>query len=103
MLTAPCPQSETTAKPKWLRTDDSACKQRGRQLGPGLFEFKEKRFLGTPARRKVRATINLADYSEERRNYYAELFYGSLAGLMKDNLDDWEWILAECIFEQLPL
>ena len=103
MLTATHPQPGTTAKPKWLRTDDSACKQRGRQLGPGVFEFKEKRFLGTPAKRKVRAIITLADYSEERRNHYAEMFYGSLAGLMKDNLDDWEFILAECIFEQLSL
>lgn len=51
----------------------------------------------------MRATINLADYPEERRNYYAEAYYGSLAGLIKDNLEDWEFILAECIFEQLSL
>lgn len=91
------PQTETTAKPKWLRTDDST-KQKGRQLAPGIFEFKEKRFG-----RKVRATVVLAGYPEERRNYYAEAYYGSLAGLMKDNFEDWEFILAECIFEQLSL
>jgi len=100
---ATAPQPETPQKPKWLRTDNSACKQRGRQLGPGVFEFKEKRFSGTPAKRKVRAVITLADYSEEQRNHYAEAYYGSLAGLMKENLEDWEFILAECIFEQLSL
>ena len=101
--TATLPQPGTAQKPKWLRTDDSACKQRGRQLAPGVYEFKEKRFMGTPAKRKVRAIITLADYSEERQNYYASLFYGSLAVLIKENLPDWEFILAECIFEQLAL
>lgn len=41
-VTATSPQTVITQKPAWLRTDDSACKQRGRQLGPGLFEFKVK-------------------------------------------------------------
>jgi hypothetical protein len=97
-------QTATTQKPAWVVTDGSACKQKGRQLGPGVYEFKEKRDFGPGKRRKVRAIITLADYSEERRNYYAEAYYGSLAGLMQENLvDDWEWILAECIFEQLSL
>lgn len=100
---ATLPQPETTKKPKWLVTDGSACKQKGRQLAPGVYEFKEKRFMGTPARRKVRAIITLAEYSPERRNYYAESFYGSLAELIAENFEDWEWILAECIFEQLSL
>lgn len=97
MLTTLTPQTNPTTKPAWTVTDSST-KQKGRQLSPGVFEFKEKRFG-----RKVRATIVLADYDEERRNYYAEAYYGSLTGLMKDNLADWEWILAECIFEQLSL
>ncbi len=97
MLTATSPRIETAPKPVWLRTDDST-KQKGRQLGPGIFEFKEKRFG-----RKVRATIVLADYPEGRRNYYAEAYYGSLAGLMEECLDEWEFILAECIFEQISL
>lgn len=94
---ATLPQTETNTKPAWLRTDDST-KQKGRQLAPGIFEFKEKR-----NGRKVRATVVLADYPEERRNYYAEAYYGSLAGLIKENFADWEFILAECIFEQLSL
>lgn len=97
MLTALSPKPESTTKPEWIVTDSST-KQKGRQLGPGVFEFKEKRFG-----RRVRATIVLADYNEEQRNNYAEAYYGSLAGLMKDCLTDWEWILAECVFEQLSL
>lgn len=98
MLTT-LPPTEKTAKPAWLHTDDSACKQRGRQLAPGVFEFKEKR----KCRGQVRATIYLADYNEERRNDFASTFYGSLAGLKKECEDDWQFILAECIFEQLSL
>ena len=91
------PQTDSPqAKPSWVLTDAST-KQKGRQLGPGVYEFKEKRHG-----RKVRATVVLADYPEERRDYYAEAYYGSLAGLMKENFEDWEWILAECIFEQQP-
>lgn len=92
----------STEKDAWLLCDDST-KQYGRQLGPGVFEFKEKR----PHVGKVRAIITLADYNEERREYYAQGYYssaeGALAGLKADCGDDWEWILAECIFEQLSL
>lgn len=94
------PQTAPAQKPAWIVTDGSACKQKGRQLAPGVYEFKEKRYMGTPAKCKVRGIIALADYNEERRNYYAEAYYGSLAGLMKECMADWEWILAECIFEQ---
>lgn len=91
------PQTDSPqTKPKWVLTDAST-KQKGRMLAPGVYEFKEKRY-GC----KVKATVVLADYSQERRDYYAEAYYGSLAGLMKDNFEDWEWILAECIFEQQP-
>ncbi|MDF7815278.1 hypothetical protein [Hymenobacter sp. YC55] len=96
MLPTVSPSTQPTM-PAWVVTDSST-KQKGRELAPGIYEFKEKR-----SGRKVRATILLADYNEERRNYYAEAYYGSLAGLMKECMKDWEWILAECIFEQQEL
>ena len=101
MTTAPTiPAPEVSPKkPKWLRIDDSACKQRGRQLGPGVYEFKEKR----PRVGKVRATIVLVEYDEARQERDAGTYYGSLAGLKADCAEDWQFILAECIFELLPL
>jgi hypothetical protein len=86
----------STKKDAWLLCDDDT-KQYGRQLGEGVFEFKEKR----PKWRggQVQGVVTLADYNEERREHYASIYYGSLAGLKADCGEDWEWILAECIFE----
>lgn len=86
-----------TPSTAWTLTDPDA-QQYGRQLAPGVYEFKEKR-----GRSEFQATVKLADYSPERRNYYCEAFYGSLADLLAQFPDpqDWEWLLAECIFEQL--
>lgn len=85
----------STKKDAWVLCDDST-KQYGRRLGPDLYEFKEKRHQG-----KVQGTINLADYDDERREWYASTYFESLAALIaeSENEEDWKWILAECIFE----
>jgi hypothetical protein len=89
--------TETLNTPKWITTD-SDTRQKGRQLGPGVYEFKERR-----NGQKFRRTVVLADYSTERQEYYISAYYGSLAKLRAEfpEPEDADWLLAECIFEQL--
>lgn len=74
---------------KWVETDPDN-KQFGRHLGGVRFEFKE---------RGVQEIVDLSKESDAKKESVASSYYGSLANLKRDNGDGWEWILAECIFE----
>jgi hypothetical protein len=85
---------------EWKQTDPDI-NQWGRQLDIGVYEFYDNTTPYTP--------IRLMDYlpvdQEEIINAYGYTLYKGTA--KQDNLtyikelypDQWEWIIAECIFE----
>lgn len=85
----------------WQCTDPDN-KQYGLQLREGVYLFKEKNHFHeiNDEGEWIEIEINLAGYSDESREEIASTYYGSLNELKEQNGDSWEWILAECIFEQ---
>jgi hypothetical protein len=88
-------------KTEWICTDPDN-KQYGRQISERVFEFKE---LATnedeyDIGEYIELKINLDDYAEEEKEDVASYYYGSLDELKEQCGDTWEWIMAECIFEQ---
>jgi RNA polymerase subunit RPABC4/transcription elongation factor Spt4 len=104
------PSSELNAERiAWVLTDPDNF-QLGRQIGDKLYEFKEFSGMITEGMTLDEAltrefdwteyNVDLNDYSEAEREKVAEGYYGSLNDLKEQCGDSWEWILAECIFEQ---
>ena len=91
----------------WVETDPDNY-QFGRQIGEGIYEFKE---FGVPdlvatldeaigdSENWTQETIDLSKFSDELKESVASSYYGSLDELKEQCGDSWEWILAECIFE----
>ena len=85
---------------EWKCTDPDV-NQWGRQLGEGIYEFYDD---DTPY-----TVVKLADYTPEEKEEAINA-YGYTLDLNQDKRnnftyikslypDDWEWIIAECIFE----
>ena len=82
----------------WVNTDPDN-EQYGRKLHDGHYEFKEKdRF--NEEEEWIIIDILLSMYTEEQIENHVSAYYCSLAELKEQCGDDWEWIVAECIFEQ---
>lgn len=77
-------------KLKWTLTDPDRF-QYGRKVSDGVYQFKEA---------DKADTIVLANYSDDYKEEVAETYYKDLNDLKQIYGEDWEFILAECIFEQ---
>jgi hypothetical protein len=88
-------------KTDWICTDLDN-KQYGRQLSETRFEFKEKNrgLLEYDEDEFIEFGVNLSDYSEKEIGEVARNYYSSLDELKEKYGKNWQWILAECIFEQ---
>ena len=88
-------------KTDWVCTDLDN-EQYGRQLSETRFEFKEKNrgLLDYDEDEIIEFGVDLSDYSEKEIDDVARTYYGSLDELKEQCGDSWQWILAECIFEQ---
>jgi len=75
----------------WVCTDASN-DQWGRFFGNGVYEFREGNFS---------ERIDIKEFSEKEMNYEVEGYYNSLEELKEIYGDEWEWIVAECIFENM--
>lgn len=75
----------------WVCTDPD-CDQWGRAFGRGVYQFRQGDFS---------EQIDINEFSEQDLNNEVASFYGSLADLKEVCGDDWEWIAAECIFENM--
>lgn len=105
----------------WTCTDPDNF-QYGRQVSPGVFQFKEFNRIDYevvaeegsefPTREAyidhhfendvlwAEDTIILANFTDEEMRGHISAYYNSLEQLKEIYGDDWEWIVAECIFEQ---
>lgn len=97
---------------KWICTDPDNF-QYGRRLCSGVYQFKE--WIGggkleVPIDKFVKDcfdepgnweedTIVLSNFSEQEIEDFVSGYYGSLKELKETCGDDWEWIVAECVFE----
>ena len=86
---------------EWQCTDPDN-EQYGRQVSTNVYEFKEKNkgLIDYEEDEFIQILIDLDDYSSNDAEDIAETYYGSLDELKEQCGDSWEWILAECIFEQ---
>lgn len=97
---------------KWTKTDPDNF-QFGRQIGDGVYEFKEfdhhsifpdrVRTLEEAEQMPdnwVQETVNINMYTKEQREDYVSSYYSSLESLKEIYGKEWKWVLAECIFEQ---
>lgn len=85
----------------WVCTDPDN-NQYGRKLHDGHYEFKEKNHFHDINDEGEWITIDilLPMYTEEQIEKHISAYYDSLNHLKEQCGDDWEWIVAECIFEQ---
>lgn len=103
----------------WKLTDPDNF-QYGRQVSLGVFQFKEfnrndysfenpehyedkQEFIDTVFDNPVfweEDTIVLANFNEHEIREHISTYYDSLEQLQEIYGDEWEWIVAECIFEQ---
>ena len=88
---------------EWVCTDADN-DQWGRQLSETKFEFKEKNhfaeFDQDEADEYIEFEVDLNQYFDEQIAELVSPYYGSLNELKEICGDDWQWIMAECIFEQ---
>lgn len=80
---------------RWTCTDPDN-KQYGRQVGDGVFEFKEPHSDGE----LTEMIIDLNKYSEEQQEKYVSAYYANIQEVVDEYGDLADWIIAECIFEQ---
>lgn len=97
----------------WTCTDPDN-HQYGRKLSPGVYQFKEW-IGGGKLDEKIEETIKkefnrsssweedtivLSNFNEQEIREHISSYYNSLEHLKEIYEDNWEWIVAECIFEQ---
>ena len=86
----------------WTCTDLDN-EQWGRKLYAGHYEFKEKNRNTSDEEELdewIEIDIYLDRYTDSEIENHVSSYYGSLAELKEKCGESWEWILAECIFEQ---
>lgn len=86
---------------EWICTDP-ATNQWGRKIGNKLYEFKEDTYypfnavVGT-----AQAEVNLNDYTDEEIDEILASYGWSIKQLKTEHIiEEAEWLMAECIFEQ---
>ena len=104
--------------PIWKLTDPDNY-QYGRKIKNGIYEFKEfdrinyeinlndypnkEIFIDTVFDNSEfweEITIVMANYKDEEIKKHISAYYDSIDQIKKIYGSDWEWIVAECIFEQ---
>lgn len=115
--------SESQVEIQWSLTDPDNF-QYGRKISEGVYQFKEfDRHIADGKFYKIKEltydeqkkiiesdfncpnfwiedTITLADFSDQEISKHISAYYDSLESLKKIYGDEWQWIVAECIFEQ---
>jgi hypothetical protein len=87
-------------KTKWICTDPDN-EQYGRHIKGRTYEFKETmRFPSFEAGEIINMIIDLNDYTEEETLNHISPYYDNIDEVKEIYGDDWEWVVAECIFEQ---
>lgn len=86
---------------QWKCTDLDN-KQYGRQISTNVYEFKEKNrgLLDYGKNEFIQITIDLDDYSSDEVEKYIQAYYSGIDEVKQIYGADFEWIIAECIFEQ---
>ena len=88
---------------EWICTDPDV-NQFGRKIGDKLYEFKQDMKYPNDVVVVEENEINLNDYTEEEINDHLSPYGWSIEQLKEENtLEDAEWLMAECIFEQTVL
>lgn len=84
----------------WICIDPNM-NQYGRKLKNGVFEFKQDMKYPDGVVVKEQGIIYLEEYTEEEINDILSSYSWSVKQLKEENsLEDAEWLMAECIFEQ---
>lgn len=85
----------------WKCTDPDL-QQYGRKVSEGVYEFKElARGLDDYEEGEyVELTIKMVDYNAIEIEQHISAYYSSIEEIKETYDDDWEFIVAECIFEQ---
>ena len=90
-----------TAENEWVCTD-SDMNQWGRKIGDRVYEFKQDMKYPNGMVVKEEEEIDLNKYSEEEINDHLSPYGWDIKQLKEENiLEDAEWLMAECIFEQI--
>jgi len=88
-------------KTDWICTDPDM-NQWGRKIGERTYEFKQDMKYPDGSVVEEENEINLNDYSEEEINNHLSAYSWSVQQLKNENnLENAEWLMAECIFEQI--
>lgn len=86
---------------KWICTDPNM-NQWGRQIRDKIYEFKQDVKYPNGSIVKEKAEIDLNDYTDEEINNDLSPYSWSIKQLKEENnIESAEWLMAECIFEQL--
>lgn len=88
-------------KIEWICTDPDN-NQYGRQIAPKIYEFKElaRDMDDYEEDEYIELTINLEEYTKEQIENYVSAYYSDVMEIQDIYDKDFEWIIAECIFEQ---
>jgi hypothetical protein len=88
-------------KEEWICTDYDN-QQYGRQVDTNIYEFKEKNrgLLEYDEDEFIQIIIDLDDYSYDCANECVLPYYSGIDEVKQIYGVDFEWIIAECIFEQ---
>lgn len=88
---------------RWICTDRDR-QQYGRKLCDGHYEFREANpaFLENPSKEDpcIEMDIILDHYTDKQIENHVAAYYKSVAEVKEIYGRNWEWIVAECIFEQ---
>jgi len=86
---------------KWKCTDPGT-NQWGRKIGDRLYEFKQDTKYPDGVIITEEETIDLNDYSDAEIDDHLSPYGWSILQLKEENsIDDAEWLMVECIFEQI--
>lgn len=85
---------------EWICTDPSM-NQYGRLIGDRIYEFKQDMEYPDGSIVKEEEEINLNDFTDDEINNHLSAYGWSIEQLKEENeIEDAEWLMAECIFEQ---
>jgi hypothetical protein len=80
---------------------DPATEQYGRRISEKIYEFKETVKFPDGNSYVEEKEIDLNDYSEDEINDHLSPYGWNIIQLKEENtIEDAEWLMAECIFEQ---
>ena len=86
---------------EWICTDSDA-NQWGRKIGKRTYEFRQDMKYPNDMIVKEEEEINLDKYTNEEINYHLSPYGWTIKQLKEENsLKNAEWLMAECIFEQI--